>query len=352
VREEVESGQEKNGVDTSNPVKLERATSLGNEDARLVTARDESVAGDLSSATVEEELRLGKEHAKSGGEERDGGGDLEENLPSVELRNESEVDDGGEQVLEAHRVSAHCRSEEERKETYSDGVTLLENTTGESTSSDGHVLQRGRNGSTPDSTCATASVPSKEEIRKEEKARLTHSDSKEGADSEELLERGNVRSREREHSYEDEVENERVLATVTVRSETKDDGSDGSEEQSKGNRSGDLKRGDVEAGCEAGDRKGDGEKVDGLVKERTVSALLVQSPLVTLPSGSRAMLRQQEKEYGDFVRLRRRLRLWRTMAGRREVVRTSQVHASHPVKKNPQQRGERDRARVMGLADC
>ena len=122
--EEVETGHQQDGVDGQEPMLLEHLLDLVQEDSGFGTGGLSGVVPPFFSST-DEDLAFGEKSAQDGAEGGDAGGGPEESTPGG-VGNEVEVDDGGNEVT--------------------DGVTLLEDTAGKTTSLDGKVLKGGGGG--------------------------------------------------------------------------------------------------------------------------------------------------------------------------------------------------------------
>ena len=173
---------------------LQHLPCLVHEDLRLVRRRLALRPLDLLRA--QEDGALGEKRADGGSEERDAGRRPEEGAPARgNVRDEAEVDASGEQIT--------------------DSVTLLQDTRPKPTRLDGKVLEGGGCCQTPNAT---------------------HADTEEGPDAEEGLVGVDEAGAQLEHGDDDEVDDERPLATETVRDDTKQDGADASQEQRQGYR--------------------------------------------------------------------------------------------------------------------
>ena len=115
--------------------------------------------------SADEDFALGKENSQHGGKGRNTRPGPEQRTPAG-VRNEVQVDDGGDEV--------------------SDSVSLLHNTASETTSLDREVLKGGRGGQTPDPSHAdTEKTSDGEELMEsldEARAKGENGDDKEIAD--------------------------------------------------------------------------------------------------------------------------------------------------------------------------
>ena len=130
---------------------------------------------------ADEDFALGKENSQDGGKGRNTRTGPEQRTPTG-VRNEVQVDDGGDEV--------------------SDSVSLLHNTAGETTSLDREILEGGRRGQTPD--------PS-------------HADTEKTSDGEELMECLNEAGAEGEDRDDKEIGDQRPFPAKSIRDETKGD---------------------------------------------------------------------------------------------------------------------------------
>lgn len=122
--EEVETGHQQDGVNGQEPMLLEHLLDLVQEDFGFGTGRVSGVVPSLFSST-DEDLTFGEKSAQDCAKGGDAGSGPEETTPCG-LGNEVEVDDGGDEVT--------------------DGIALLEDTTGKTTGLDGEVLKGGGGG--------------------------------------------------------------------------------------------------------------------------------------------------------------------------------------------------------------
>ena len=178
--QKVESGHQQDGVDGQEPMVLEHLFDLVEEDAGLGLGGLDGVLP-LLLASTEEDVAFGKKGAQDGSKSRDTGSSPEECAPRG-FGNEVEVYDGGDEVT--------------------DGVTLLHDAAGKTTSLDREVLEGGCGSETPDTA---------------------HTDTEETSDGEELLVGLNETRAEREDGDEEEIADQGPLAAISIRDETEDD---------------------------------------------------------------------------------------------------------------------------------
>lgn len=122
--QKAESGHQHYNIDAPQPMVLEHLLNLVEEDARPCLTWPIGFSLLLSSST-EEDFALGKKSSKHGGKSRDTGSGPEQCTPGC-VWNEVEVDDGGNEV--------------------SNGVSLLNDATSDTTSLDGDILEGGGGG--------------------------------------------------------------------------------------------------------------------------------------------------------------------------------------------------------------
>lgn len=188
VREEVETSHEQDTVDADLPLTLEHVLERFTKGLGLGgTVR--TLFGFLSLVS-KEEFRFGQDGSEAGSKEGKTSTEVEEDSPVVGSNHpRAQVDRSGQEVAK--------------------GVTLLEDTRVETSRSGRHVLQGSGSTHTPDTT---------------------HTDTKETSNSQEARVVGDETSSEGQDGNDEQVSYHWPLSTKSIREETKEDGSKGSEE--------------------------------------------------------------------------------------------------------------------------
>lgn len=221
VREEVHSGHEEDSPNEATSVFLSHVLNI------LSPGPERGLAwlqvGLTLSLLLDEEGRFGEACTKDTGEAGETGAKEEKDAPVAALLNPSEVDASGKNVA--------------------DTPALLHDTGEETSGSDWHVLEGVCRCKPPNST---------------------HCNAEKGSEGKELCIGLDEAGTKREGSDEHEVDNEGPLTTVSIRNDTENDGTDGTEEESEGDGGGDVLDRLIELLGKSGDRKREGKEIPGV----------------------------------------------------------------------------------------